>query len=380
MQTVRKSIRVIDQTLREGMQFHGLVFSFEQRLKIMEFQEMLGVDVCQAGYPSAMDREADIVTALAAHARSSGFKLRTAALGRALPRDAAILVNTGVDELHFHVHIPQGIGRTGFLQHLDQLKKLFARVKNDRPKARISLAVLDMGRTDPELLEHCVKVMDTCPDLEVLSLPDTSGIMAPNQVHDTITPLARTATRLDLSVHCHNDMGMATANTVTGITAGADILEAAVLGIGERNGIADLFTTARMLHAQGFSTRLDLDNIKGFKAYYTYVNAIVLEQTGIDLMDYRCPIFGAAVRTHVAGTHAGGDFGTAEDEAFFLNPLCGKGLVKKYLEKKQILFQEKYLGAITRSIKKTSMDKGRTLTEKEVVGIVRKTIAKPLPI
>ncbi len=378
MANPERKIRIIDETLREGMQFHGLVFSLEQRIIILEFQEMLGVDICQAGYPTALPQEAQIVADLASHARRKQFNIRTAALGRAMKADADILVNTGVNDPHFHFHMKEGMSRTDLNMALDRLFDLFARVKKDRPDANISLAMLDIGRTDPDLLAHCVETLDKCPDLSILSLPDTSGIMAPNQVHERISLLAGKTTRLHLAVHCHNDMGMASANTLIGILAGAAVMEVSVLGIGERNGIADLFTTAKLLHdTGGVQTNLTLGNTEGFKDYYTYINSIVLEQTGLTLMDYRCPVFGAAVKTHVAGTHAGGIFGTSEEEKFFLNPLCGRGLVKKYLKNNQISFHENHLESITYAIKQASMDKGCALSKNEVAHIVGKTIAKP---
>ena len=365
-----RQIRIIDETLREGMQFHGLVFSLEQRIKILEFQEMLGVDICQAGYPSALDREAEIVRQTAAHARVNNMNIRTAALGRALRQDAETLVDTCVDDPHFHFHLKKGTGRPGVDRALEELCDLFARVKAQRPDARISLAMLDIGRTDPDLLSRCVETLDQCPHLAILSLPDTSGIMVPDQIRDRITRLAGKVKRLRLAVHCHNDYGMASANTLTGILAGAAVMEASVLGIGERNGIADLYITAKRLRSQGIKTGMDLDNIDGFRAYYTYVNSIVTEQTGLDLMDYRCPVFGAGVKTHVAGTHAGGRFGTAREELFHLNPLCGRQLVKKYLDRNSIPYQSGMLEKITETVKSGSMDAGRRLNRDDVLRII----------
>jgi len=367
-----KRIRVIDETLREGMQFHGLVFTLEQRIRILEFQEMLGVDICQAGYPPALDKEAQITANLADHARKSNFRIRTSALGRALASDAEILIQTGVDDPHFHFHIRPATNESEIFSILKKLQALFTDVTIRRPEAKLSLAMLDMGRTDPVFLDRCVEFFDADQGLSILSLPDTSGIMIPDQIRESVSRLNQKLTRLELSIHCHNDMGMATANTLTGVMAGAGLFEASVLGIGERNGMADLYTTAVMLKKQGVETRLDLDNFEGFKAYYTYVNKIVLEQSGLNLMDYRCPIFGTAVKTHVAGTHAKGNYGTASEEDFFLNPLCGRGLVKKFLDKNRIPFNGKDLESITLAIKHGAMDKGRSLLKQEVAKIVNK--------
>lgn len=364
-----KTILVIDETLREGMQFHGIVFSLEQRIKILEFQEQLGVGVSQTGYPSALAGEAKIVKTLADHARVNRFKIKTAALGRTVAQDAQILLDTGVDDPHFHIHLTPDTPGPELLAGLEQACALFTMVVEQRPEAKVSLAMLNMARTDPLMFDQCIEIMDQCGGLSILSLPDTSGIMAPNQVHDFIAGAARKTSRLTLAAHCHNDMGMASANSVMGIIGGAKVLEASALGIGERNGIADLFTTASLLKDQGYETGLDLDNIDGFKAYYTYVADIVRQQTGINLMGYRCPVFGDAVKTHVAGTHATGGFGTAREEEFFLSLLCGKHLVRKYMAAHGIAYQEEALSRITREIKEASLNRGRALRPEEVRAI-----------
>jgi isopropylmalate/homocitrate/citramalate synthase len=364
-----KKILVIDETLREGMQFHGIVFTLEQRIKILEFQERLGVAVSQTGYPSALAGEAKIVKALAVHARNHKFNIRTAALGRTVSSDTRILIDTGVDDPHFHIHLTPDTPGPELLAGLKEACALFNLVVDERPGARVSLAMLNMARTDPLMLDQCIEIMDQCPGLSILSLPDTSGIMAPNQVQDFIAGAVKKTRRLTLAAHCHNDMGMASANSIMGIIGGARALEVSALGIGERNGIADLYTTASHLAGQGYDTGLDLDNMEGFKAYYAYVNEIVRSQTGINLMDYRCPVFGDAVKTHVAGTHAVGGFGTATEEEFFLSLLCGRHLVRKYLTAHNIPWQTEDLGRITKEVKEASLNRGRALRTDEVKAI-----------
>ncbi len=99
----------MDETLREGMQYRGVMFSLKQRLNILDFQEQLGVDICQAGYPSAHAQEAKILAALVDHAQKNHYRIRMAAMGRAIKEDAAVMINTGVSEMNLHLHIPPGI-------------------------------------------------------------------------------------------------------------------------------------------------------------------------------------------------------------------------------------------------------------------------------
>ena len=83
------------------------------------------------------------------------------------------------------------------------------------------------------------------------------------------------------------------------------------------------------------------------------------------------PVFGEAVKTHVAGTHADGEFASTLEEKFFLNPLCGNRLVQKYLNLENIPFPENQLAQITASIKTHSFTQGRRLTRDEIAAIAR---------
>jgi len=387
-----RNIIVIDETLREGMQYQGLVFSLKQRIKILEFQEALGIDICQIGYPPAHPMEAKIVTQVAAHAKKNNFKIHTAALGRAFAPDAKMLCDTGIDDPHFHLHVKNTITREALRSLFQDIETIIDMVHARVPKAMVSIAMLDIGKTDPKLLKKCAKFMGRI-GIDILSLPDTSGIMAPNQIYDKIKDLSEDIIgnpsgnlndnpvkglvkgmapphrETKISVHCHNDMGMASANSILGILAGASVLEVSALGIGERNGIGDLFTTAKLLKDQGMRLRIDTNNLKLFRKYYEYLDRIVMEQTGQGLIQCSTPVFGKAVGTHVAGTHARGNFGTIPEEKFYLNLLCGKALVQKYLNSNKISHDEKALPHITAAIKTRSITQGRRLTKDEILTI-----------
>ncbi len=361
----KRSILIIDETIREGMQYRGLMFSSEQRLNIVQFQEALKVDICQAGYPPALAGEADTVRHLFEHSKKNNYKIRIAAMGRANDHDAQILLNTGINDLHFHIHIKKD-GLESILSSLSDTIR-FARTQN--PDAVISIAMLDIGRSSDAILDHCVSFLGDL-HVDMLSLPDTSGMMSPNQVFEKINHLTSLAGKTEISIHCHNDMGLAAGNSVMGILGGGSILEASALGIGERNGIADLYTTARILKEQGFHIRLDTDNIATFKAYYDYVDRIVHEQTGHHLLTVNTPVFGDAVKTHVAGTHAGGRYGLASEERFFLNVLCGRHLVKKYLDRHALYCPEDKLDILTSQIKSKSLHHNQSLSKTDIAELI----------
>jgi isopropylmalate/homocitrate/citramalate synthase len=370
-----KKIIVIDETIREGMQYRGMMFSLTQRIKILEFQEALGVDICQAGYPPAHDHEAATVKALFEERQNKGYRVRVGAMGRAHVRDAGILVQTGIKDFHFHIHISPEAGPNAVNAVLNDLLKPIEAVRTKAPDAVISIAMLDIGRSDPEMLGRCVSFLNR-HGVDMICLPDTSGMMAPNQVFQIISRLSALAGNAALSIHCHNDLGMASANCVMGIVAGGRVLEASALGIGERNGIADLYTTARVLKDQGFKMNLMTGNPDLFREYYGYVDSLVFEQTGRHRMNADTPVFGAAARTHTAGTHAGGQYGLSEETDFYLNVLCGKGLVEKYLMHHGLICPAELLENLTQAVKSESIRLNRCLT-KEDMGTLIVSLLKP---
>ena len=367
-------IKTIDETIREGMQHRGLMFSYAQRLKMVEFMESLGIDVCQAGYPPAHPSEEEAVKNLNDTCRSRGYRIGIAGMGRAVQKDAESLLETGIRHFHLHFHVRESFEPDRFEAVLKETRKTADLLRKRRKRATISMAVLDIGKTGDDFLARITDFLIRDTETDLISLPDTSGIIAPDRIYQRISPLAEKAVKAgkQISVHCHNDMGMAAANTFMGIKAGGGVMEASALGIGERNGIADLYPTARILRDNGFHTDVRVDDMDTFTRYYRFVDQIYREQTGDSLLTYNTPVFGKGGRSHVAGTHAGAGFGTTEEEEYFLNVLCGKKLVKQYLEKHRIPHSTGDIPRIADRIKERSAKEFRSLDLEEI-----RTIARP---
>ena len=100
-----RKIIVFDQTIREGMQYRGLMFSYAERLKIMEFQQALGVDISQAGYPPAHESEIIHIKRLCREAAGRNYNIRISGLCRALVKDVSWMVETGLREFNLHTSI-----------------------------------------------------------------------------------------------------------------------------------------------------------------------------------------------------------------------------------------------------------------------------------
>ena len=209
-------------------------------------------------------------------------------------------------------------------------------------------------------------------DVDVLALPDTSGIMAPNLFFDNVKSITRMTKdkRTRIGVHCHNDMGMATANTIMGVAAGASVVQATALGVGERNGIGDIYLVGKCLKDQGYRLNIKTENIDLFKQYYQFINDLCKKKAGMDIMNYNTPVFGDSGKAHVAGTHGIAKYGRATDETYYLNVLCGKHLVKKYLDMNSINYNAERIEEIVSKIKNKSVEMSRAVSKDEVLDIV----------
>lgn len=358
----KQKIQIIDDTLREGMQYRGLMFSCEQRLKILEYQVKLGIDICRAGYPPAHEHETEIVKNLAEHSEKKQFSIRVAAMGRACRKDIDQLISTGVSSFHLHLKIQPDISEDESNHILQELWQLTGLIRKEKPGAHICVIMMDLGKTDEKIISRAFDFFATHP-VDIISLADTSGVMTPDLIFDKISRFPKTGT---VSVHCHNDLGMASANTFMGIKAGARCFEASVLGIGERNGIADLYSTAASLKNNGFAINVKTEDLSTFTSYYEYVDNILYEQHSERLLKFNTPFFGDGVKAHVAGTHAMDQYAETQEELLFLNSLCGKKLVRRFLAAHGLGCPDKLLEELTHKIKTESFRLNRSLTSDEV--------------
>jgi isopropylmalate/homocitrate/citramalate synthase len=376
---MENKIIVVDQTIREGMQHKGIVFSYLQRQKILEFQEKLNIDVCQAGYAPAHETEAQCIEKLHNFCKASEFNIAIAGMGRALLKDTQLLVKTGINHFHLHFQIKENSPKNSVFSTLSESVKY---IRDNSENSIISIAMLDIGKTSDLLIKEVIEYLGLDLCIDIISLPDTSGILPPNLIFDKIKAACEIITKSNTkaSAHCHNDMGMANANAVMGVCAGANVLEVSALGIGERNGISDLFVTALALQNQGFNLNVRTNDIETFKEYYNYVNSIYETQTGQSLLNYNTPVFGDAVKSHVAGTHIlpseASPFGLYSEEEYYINLLCGNHLVEKYLKKENIPFSKNRLKKITGKIKSQSAELERRLYKKEIIEIVNQINSK----
>ena len=262
---------IFDTTLRDGEQVPGCQLNTIEKIQVAKALEQLGVDVIEAGFPISSPGDFNSVIEI-----SKAVTWPTiCALTRAVQRD----IEVAADALKYakHKRIHTGIGTSDYhikykfnSTHEEIIERAVAAVKYaKRYVDDVEFYAEDAGRTDNEYLARVVEAVIKA-GATVVNIPDTTGYCLPNEFGNKIRYLMEHVDGIDraiISTHCHNDLGMATANTLEGVLNGARQVEVTINGIGERAGNTSLEEIAMILKCH---KGIDIDtNINSQKIYPT---------------------------------------------------------------------------------------------------------------
>src|SRR5712672_3094214 len=244
MATEQIRIIVFDTTLRDGEQSPGCSMNYQEKLRLAHQLDRLGVDVIEAGFPIASDGDFEAVKAIAAVIRRPVI----AGLARACRPDIERAWEALKDAARPRIHIVLATSDIHLKYKLRITReKCLAQARESVAFAKslcddVEFSPEDATRTDPEFLCH---VLDAVVEAgaTTLNIPDTVGYTVPAEFGELIATIRRRVKGIEnviISAHCHNDLGMAVANTMAAITAGARQVECTINGIGERAGNASL--------------------------------------------------------------------------------------------------------------------------------------------
>ena len=301
----KDKVQIFDTTLRDGEQVPGCKLGTEQKLIIAERLELLGVDVIEAGFPVSSPGDFRSVSEIAKLVKN----VTVCGLTRAVKKDIEVAaealkyakrprIHTGIGTSASHIEYKFNSNKEAIIERAVEAVKYAKTFVED-----VEFYAEDAGRTDNQFLaricEELIKVGVT-----VLNIPDTTGYCLPEEYGAKIKYLIENVKgihKATLSCHCHNDLGLATANSIAGVVNGARQIECTINGIGERAGNTSLEEVV-MVMRQHPDLGLDTD-IKSKLLFDT--SRMVSETMGMMVQPNKA-IVGANAFAHSSGIHQDG--------------------------------------------------------------------------
>ncbi len=262
-------IYVFDTTLRDGEQVPGCQLNTIEKIEVALALEEMGVDVLEAGFPVSSPGDFNSVIEISKAVKEP----RICALTRAVQKDIDVAaealkyarlgrIHTGIGSSDMHIEYKLKTTREKILEKAAWAAKHARNLIDD-----VEFYCEDAGRADLEFLARMVETV-IAAGATVVNIPDTTGYCLPDEYGAKIAYLMNNVPNIDkaiLSVHCHNDLGMATANTIAGLRNGARQMEVTINGIGERAGNTSLEETAMAIKSHqenlGLHTNIDVSKI-----------------------------------------------------------------------------------------------------------------------
>lgn len=247
----QNKIFIFDTTLRDGEQVPGCKLNTREKVELALRLEELGVDIIEAGFPVSSPGDFKSVTEISKAVKNA----TVCGLTRAVEKDIEVAgealrfakrprIHTGIGTSDYHIKSKFNSNREDILARAIQCVKWAKNFVDD-----VEFYAEDAGRTDNEYLAKVVEAV-IAAGATVVNIPDTTGYCLPNQYGDKMAYLINNVSNIDkaiLSCHCHNDLGLATANSIAGVINGARQIECTINGLGERAGNTALEEVAMII-------------------------------------------------------------------------------------------------------------------------------------
>ena len=301
----RELVKIFDTTLRDGEQVPGCKLETKKKIEIAERLDELGVDIIEAGFPISSPGDYKSVEEISKVVKNSSV----CGLSRAVKKDIEVAasalkkaknprIHTGIGTSDSHIKYKFKSDRESISERAVNAVKHAKKFVDD-----VEFYAEDAGRTDNDFLAKiCEKVINA--GATVLNIPDTTGYCLPNQYAKKIEYLINNVTNIDkaiISCHCHNDLGLATANSIQGVISGARQIEYTINGIGERAGNTSLEEVVMVMrqHSElGYDTKINS------KLLYS-TSRMVSEIMGMPVHPNKA-IVGTNAFSHSSGIHQDG--------------------------------------------------------------------------
>lgn len=362
-------VYVFDTTLRDGEQTPGVCFTPDEKVEIAKKLDELGLDVIEGGFPINSDEETETVKRI----KALGLRAKVCGLARCVTADIDACLRADVDRVH--IFIATSDVHLKYKLRMDEDKALEQAIAStEYVKAHgleCEFSCEDATRTPIERLIKFYKSVEE-HGADIHNVPDTVGVMEPEAMFDLISRLKREL-RKPISVHCHNDFGMAVANTLAGVKAGASQVHTTVNGLGERGGNASIEQTVTALTA--------MYNVKtGIKLSLLKETSRLVEKYSMIKLMPNFPIVGDNAFAHEAGIHVHGVLAKAESyepltpemvgqrRRIVMGKHTGKHAVASFVKEKFNLTEEQIREVVER-VRSLALLK-KKIIEDDVVAIV----------
>jgi homocitrate synthase NifV len=365
---------IIDTTLRDGEQTPGVVFSLEDKLAIATLLDRIGIQEAEIGTPAMGTSEIDEMRIISSH----GFRFNTLSWCRAIKSDIDNAVKAGTNGVHISFPI-SAVHLNAMGKSYKWLLKLIHELipyAGDKFKF-ITIGAQDASRADSFFLKEFMYELLYFKIARV-RIADTVGILNPFSTYELIYNLNHDFPAINFEFHGHNDLGMATANSLTAFKAGATYIDTTINGLGERAGNTPLDEFVMALELS-LGIRVPVDT-----TLFTELSTLVSQVSGI-VLPINKPITGSGVLSHESGIHtnlllknrstyqliSAASIGRKEDE-FVFGKHSGFHAFSAFLEKHSLYLSEGRCRELVSRIKLEAIRLKRNLTGRELLALVER--------
>ncbi len=378
----KDKVLIFDTTLRDGEQAPGASMNKNEKLEIAHCLERLGVDIIEAGFPVASPGDFDAVKMIAKHIKGS----RVCGLARSMKKDIDAAGDAVKGAAQGRIHVFLATSKIHLEHKLKKNKKEILQMAVDAVKyakkkiADIEFSPEDASRTEKEFLYRIIEAVIKA-GAGTVNIPDTVGYSAPAEYGQLIADIKNNVPNIHkavISVHCHNDLGLAVANSLSAVKSGARQVECTINGIGERAGNASMEEIV-----MGIKTRTDfygcVTNINTPEIYKA--SRLVSKLTGFVVPPNKAIVGHNAFR-HESGIHQDGmlkesstyEIMKPEDVGFpgtglVLGKHSGRHAFKVRLESLGMALKEKELDKAFERFKRVA-DKKKQVFDEDLMAIV----------
>ena len=377
-----KKIYILDTTLRDGEQTPGVALTVDEKIQIAQKLNNLGVDKIEVSFPASSKGEIEVARKI----NELDLKSRLVGLSRSLSGDVDCVLDADLDYIHIFIG-------TSPLHRIHKLKMSQSEIINRAVDTidyahdhglEVEFSPEDATRTERDYLFEVIRnVCDA--GVGFVDIPDTVGILTPYTTSDLILDI-KSNFKIPLSVHFHNDFGLATANTLTALECGANQAHVTVNGLGERTGNCSLEELVIALKS-AYGVDLGLDTTR----LYSLSN-MVSRFTGVK-MPVNKPIVGANAFAHESGIHVHGILNNSQtyeaispemvghSRRIVLGKHTGANAIKAKLKEYHIDLSDEQFDNVFREIK-TLGDTGKCVTDDDLVALAytQLALARETPI